>query len=87
MREEEGGHALETAESGAENALLRLLRNPVYGGETMTTDNGFAYITVADLGSGKTITSRGVTGEYSRSVEVRVSIANGVITITSWKEL
>ena len=45
------------AESGAENALLRLLRDPDYTGETLTIEDGTATITVTGS-SVKTITFR-----------------------------
>lgn len=77
-----GNSALDVATSGAENGLMRLLRDPNYGGETLTVGSGTAYITVV---SG-VITSRGVVNNFSRTVVVTTSYNNNVRTITSWKE-
>lgn len=82
----EGGNtALQIAESGMENALLRLLRNPNYTGETLVIGNGTAAITVS--GSNPyTITSRGESGNFTRTLQVIVNY-NGNMTINSWREI
>ncbi|MBI2034424.1 MAG: hypothetical protein HYT11_01695 [Candidatus Levybacteria bacterium] len=74
------------AESGAENALLRLLRDPSYTGETMAVGNGTATITVSG-DSEKTITSEGRIGNFERTLEVQTNFSNNIFTITSWKEM
>lgn len=74
------------AESAMENALIRLLRNPNYAGETLTFPNGTATITVTGTTS-KTVT---VTAEVLRSKRVLVvhlTESNGVTTIDSWNEV
>ncbi len=82
----EGGTvAHQIAESGMENALLRLLRNPFYTGETLSVDGGTAVITVT--GSNPyTITSVGSKNDFSRTIQVVLNY-NGTMTITSWKEI
>lgn len=86
MQEEQGNHALEIAESGAENALLRLVRDPSYGGETLTVGSGDATVTIGGQDT-KTITSTGVTNGFTRVVEAEVAISDGTITLLSWQEL
>jgi Tfp pilus assembly protein PilX len=71
------------AESGIENAMIKLLRNPSYTGETINIDNGTAIATV----SGTTIVSTGRVGNYSRKIQVVTTLNNGVRTIVSWKEI
>lgn len=83
---EEGNHALEVAEAGAENAIIRLLRTPGYSGETFSVGLGSAAVTVVGV-EPKTIHSRGSMGSFERSVEVVVSFANGVLTVLSWQEI
>lgn len=83
---EQGAHALEIAEAGAENGLIRLLRSTGYTGETLTVGEGSATVTVTGDNT-KTITSVGTVSGYSRSVQVMVSIINGVLTVTSWQEI
>jgi len=77
-----GETALNIATSGAENGLLRLLRDPQYGGEALTVGSGSAVITVA---SG-VITSVGKVGIFSRTVQITTSYNNNVLSILSWKE-
>lgn len=73
------------AESGMENAILRLLRNPFYTGETLPVNGGTAVISVT--GSNPyTITSIGSKDGFSRTIQVVVNY-NGNMTITSWKEI
>ena len=83
---EQGAHALEVAEAGAENALIRLLRSTNYTGETLTVGDGSATVTVTGVTT-KTITSVGTIGGYSRTVQVTTSNINGVLSITSWQEI
>lgn len=75
-----------TAESGAENAMLRLLRDPNYTGETLTIGSATATITVTGTDP-KTITSTGVSTGFSRQVKVIAGYANGILTVTSWSEI
>jgi hypothetical protein len=74
------------AESGAENAVLRLLRNPFYTGETLAIGDGTAVITVTGTNP-KIITSTGTIGTFKRTIEIQVSLTNNIMTIQSWKEI
>jgi len=90
---EQGTNAYYVAESGAENGLLRLLRDPTYCGETLPVDSGTATIGVIDGGGGCngtspiTITSTGNMGNFSRKVRVIATFVNNILTVTSWKEV
>jgi Tfp pilus assembly protein PilX len=86
LKEEEGNHALEIAESGAENALLRLLRDNTYSGETVAIGNGSAQISITN-GSTKTVTSVGTEGDFKRTIRVVAVITNGLLSIQSWSEM
>lgn len=81
-----GEEAYAIAESGAENAILRLVRNPAYSGETLTVGSGEAVITVSGSGS-LTIVSEGVLGNFRRKVEVTGSYVNNIFTVSAWKEI
>ncbi len=73
------------AESGAENALLSLLRNPSYKGETLIV--GSANVsTVVSAGTPQIITSIATSGGVTRQIQVSVS-NNKIATISSWKEV
>lgn len=82
-----GNQALSIAESGAENGILRLLRDQNYSGEILPVGTGFASISVVLGPTNPVIISEGVMGKFSRTIEVRGSFNNNVLTITSWKEL
>lgn len=74
--------ATHIAESGAENALLRLLRDPNYAGETLAVGAGTATITVTGSTT-KTITSIGTIGDFQKTVQVVVTY-NNTMTVSSW---
>lgn len=81
-----GSNTLGVAESGIENALLRLLRDPSYTGEVLYLDTGQATISVT--GSNPlTITSIGAVGDFERTVQVTATRINGVLTVTEWQEI
>jgi hypothetical protein len=73
------------AESGVEDALQRLLRDPGYAGETVLFANGTATINVSGTTT-KTIVSEGVSGNYRRAVTVTADHTNNVLAPTSWSE-
>ncbi len=83
---QEGIIARQVAESGAENAMIRLLRDPTYTGETMNINGATATITVTGTNP-KTIVSAGKNGDYVRKIQVVASDVNNILTVTSWKEI
>lgn len=85
-RLELGFEALSIAEGGAENAILRLLREPSYTGETLTIGSGTAVITVTGTTT-KTIVSTGTAGNYQRKIQITAGYTNNILTINSWKEI
>lgn len=83
----QGMVSYDLAEAGAENALIKLLRDPAYTGETLTVGLDTAVIEVTGGGgSPYTITSRGLTGNFQRTIQVIASY-NNILTVTSWREL
>jgi len=82
----QGTTALDIAESGAETAMIKIIRDPSYSGETVAIGNGEAVITVTGSNP-KIITSKGDLNNFSRRVEVTVDFANNIATVTSWKEI
>ena len=83
---QEGINAYSIAESGAENALLRLDRNLNYTGETMTVYGGTATITATGTNP-VTILSIGTANSAIKKIQVVVNINNGQLSIVSWKEV
>lgn len=83
---EQGLMARNIAESGVENAFLRLLRDPTYSGETLTVGQGSSTITVTG-GTPQVITSRGQLGNFVRSVSATVTYSAGILTISPIREI
>jgi type II secretory pathway component PulK len=81
--EEQSIDAYYVAESGAENALMRLLRDPNYTGETLAVGVNNAIITV----TGSRITSIGNVNNLTKKIQVDVSYNDNQMIITSWKEI
>lgn len=81
-----GSEALAAADSGAENAILRLLRDPTYLGETLQVGNSDVTITVAGSAP-QVVTVVADSGSFERTVEVRLQRVDGMLQVTSWKEL
>jgi hypothetical protein len=78
--------SLKIAEGGAENAVLKLIRNPNYSGEILSIGNGTATITVTGSGT-KTIVSEGTEGNFKRKIQVTGSFVNNVFTISNWASI
>lgn len=83
----EGALAMQMAESGVENALMSLLRNPSYGGGTLSIGDQTATITVTGTSS-KLIRSVGEVGGYRRILEITASYnADGILVPIAWNEV
>lgn len=82
-----GERALMVAESGAENAVLRLLRDPSYTGES-NLPIGPGTATIGVTGSSPyIITSTGTVGNQVRQVRVTVTRSSGIQTVSGWQEI
>ncbi len=79
-----GEQALMFAESGIDEALVRLTRDPDYAGGTIAFQDGTATISVSGT-SVKTIISHGTNNNYHRTVTVTAAV-DGAVTVTSWSE-
>lgn len=87
VRFSEGTLSYYTAESGIEDALLRIIRNPSYAGETLTLPEGEIVITVTNNLGIYTINSTSTVGDSIRKIEAIADYTNYVLTVTSWKEI
>ncbi len=83
---QQGNLSYYVAESGIENALLRLLRDPNYPGETLTIGSGTAVISVTGVNP-KIATATGTLGNFVRKIQVTANYTNNILTVTSWKEI
>ncbi len=80
-----GEQALAAANSGIEDAVIQLERNPSYSGGTMPIANGTATITVSGTGT-QTIVSIGSVGHFQRTVTATASTTANIVTVTNWSE-
>jgi hypothetical protein len=91
-RLQEGSIAYQVAQSGVDNALIRILRNPNgYSGETdLVVGGGTADIIVSGAGTASDpyiITSTGKKGSYIKKIEVRATYENDEFEVMSQKEV
>jgi len=86
IRAQEGEQALAYAQTGAEDALVRLLRDKNYAGETLVIGSGTVSISVAGNDTLKTVLATGSAGVYRRTVEMIVSQDTGTWVIQSWEQ-
>lgn len=77
--------AYSVTESGVENALIRVLRDSTYTGETLTVGSGTVQTTITGTNP-KVITAVGTAGQFKRTIQVIASDSAGILTVTSWKE-
>lgn len=82
---EQGTYAYYIAESGAEEGLLRLLRNPNYTGDSFSVGLGSVSVEVSTESG--LIISTGTYNNTVRKIEVKTVYNNGIRTIYSWKEV
>lgn len=84
---QQGMVAYQIAESGIENAKLRLLRDPEYTGETLTVGSGTVTTSVEKNGYQYTILSKGTFGNFQRQIQAVASYSASLLTITSQQEV
>lgn len=80
---EQGTNAYYVAESGIEEALLRLNRNPGYAGGVLNVGGSNAVIQV----SNGNITATGTYSNTVKRIQAQIININGVPKIVSWKEI
>ncbi len=84
---QEGVLAYSIAEGGAENAVLRVLRDPNYTGESnLIVGDGTADIVVTP-GNPVTIISTGTLNRFKRKIQVNMTRTSGYYSIVSWREI
>lgn len=83
---EQSNQAYTMAEAGAENALLRLLRDQSYSGETFVL-SGININVIVTGSAQKIIISQASVGQFLRKVQVIGTFTNNDLTVQSWKEI
>lgn len=85
--DELGMIARTTAEAGIENALLRIIRDPAYVGETIDFGGGRSAIVTVASSSSQLVTSVGTISSVTRKLQVGIQYNQGILTIVSWSEI
>jgi len=90
---EQSHSLLQQADGCAEEAYLRLKKDPAYTGGSIPYADGTCTVVVTGGGSTRTVTSTLTIGNFTKSVEADVSLqantagnAEG-IDVTAWEEL
>lgn len=74
------------AESGVENALLRIVRDPLYTGETIKLGDSTIVVAVSGTDE-KTIVSTTTTKDFVKQITATAGYnSSGQLTLSSWKE-
>lgn len=82
-----GHEAYALAETGIDNAVLRLLRNPNYLGESNLSIEG-GNVTIVVTGTNPyTIESTAIHSGTTRRIRATLGTVAGVLTLTSWEEI
>lgn len=86
---QQSGLVRSAAESGMENALLQLLRNPDYEGETIPAGiSGYqTVITVTGDDTNKTLESTATSLNYRRKIKVDITYNDNIMQIISWRDI
>lgn len=74
------------ADSGIENALIRLIRDPTYTGETLQIDGRTVVVTVTGTGT-QTVIATATDNTITQRVAAVVRYTGGVLTIDSWSDV
>jgi hypothetical protein len=86
----ESDKILYSAETGVEEALIKLLRDPNYTGETINNLGGVS-VTVSvtpTLNPNEMLIRSGASSnDIIRTVEVLVEFTDNILTITNWKQV
>ena len=78
--------ASQAAESAIENAIIRVLRDPEYAGETLQVGDASVEISVA--GSDPIIITANATyGSYIQTVQTTIAYIDNILTISNWEYL
>lgn len=83
---DQGNQAYFVAEAGIENALIRLLRDPSYSGETLTLEGGTVTVLVTGTNT-KTIQAISTLGNFSHQLQVIANYTNDLLSIQSWRQI
>lgn len=74
------------ADSCIENAIIRLIRDPAYSGESLDVNEGNCQITVTGS-SDKNVSVQANYGNKKKRVEANLNLNNNIVSLISWKDV
>lgn len=80
---EDAERVRQLSEMGIEKALVSILRDTEYSGETISIDGDSVVVSVSGT-TLKVIESVATSGDVSRKIEVNASFSENILTTTSW---
>lgn len=83
---QKGNEALAVADACAEEAIRRLRIESGYTGGTFNIGSGSCILTVSNVSTTYTITSVGTVGDYTKTVQVVITLNGSSTTVDSWEE-
>lgn len=88
---EQGNYAYFVAESGIQEALIRIIRDPGYSGtpvgQPLSIGEGNVVIQVSSSSGVITATATGTFNNNVRKIQLQTVYNNNVASISSWKEI
>jgi len=81
-----GDSAKSIADSCIENAIIRIIRNPAYSGESLDMNEGSCQISVTGS-TNKTVAAEANYGDKKKKVEVNLNLNNNIVSLISWKDV
>ena len=88
---EQGNYAYYVAESGIQEALVRLLRDPSYSGtpvgQPLSIGEGTVVIQVSSSSGIITATATGTFNNNVRKIQAQTVYNNNIASVSSWKEI
>jgi len=77
-----------SAETGAEEALIKLLRDPIYSGEILDIDEVRVEVAVSSpTPVERIVSSTASANNVKRRVAISAEFVNNILTVTSWEEV
>lgn len=76
----------QAAESGIENAIVRILRDPNYLGETLSVGEIIVTISVSGT-SPKIVTSEAVHDNFIQKTQISINFVNSRLVVSDWKSI
>lgn len=83
----ESANTLNYAEAGAEEAIIRLIRDSNYNGGSFTLGTASISVSVTGAAPNKTVVSTATCNGFVSKIQLTLTVSNGKISLVSWKQI